>query len=246
MRFVSVVVVALSMTACGDDDPSGAATVGTSAPDGATAPTSTREAPTSSRDEATGPTDGGSTPSAAGRCLVRLHGKGGSGAETTTDGDVAVIAPTGNSEGWGANQWLYFPDGEYEDARQVVADSIAGCGEVIVNGFSNGASFAASLYCNGETFDGRLVGVVVDDPVTDHGVDGCAPDPSVAVTLYATGALEATATPGWSCEDGDWTCEGGETIGIDAYAEALGTEARRSPFTEHEWYLDAPEVSAWP
>jgi hypothetical protein len=214
---------AVALAACGSDDDDAA-------------PATTREASAVTTVAVGAPRD---------RCLVRLHGKGGSGADTTTEGDVTVIAPTGNSDGWGAKQWLYFPDDEYRTARQIVVDSIDGCGEVIVNGFSNGASFAASLYCHGETFDGRLVGVVVDDPVTDHAVDGCAPDPAVALTLYATGALEATATPGWSCADGDWTCEGGETIGIEAYAEALGTEARQSPFTEHEWYLDAPEVRAW-
>lgn len=230
------VAVALLLAGCRDDDPSGATTVGSGVPERGAAPGSSSPDPTSGR-----PTSAG-----AGRCLVRLHGKGGSGADTAREGGVTVIAPTGNSDGWGAEQWLYFPDDEYQDARQIVVDSIDGCGEVIVNGFSNGASFAASLYCHGETFDGRLVGVVVDDPVTDHAVDGCGPDPSVDVTLYTTGALEATATPGWSCADGDWTCEGGETIGIDAYAAALGAEARPSPFTEHEWYLDAPEVSAWP
>lgn len=181
----------------------------------------------------------------SGRCLVRLHGKGGTGGDTVTDGDVTVIAPTGNSDGWGARQWLYFPAAEYDAARQIVADSVAGCEQIIVNGFSNGASFAAAMYCRGETFDGRLVGVVVDDPVTDHAVDECAPDPSVMVTLYSTGALEATAPAGWQCADGDWTCQGGETIGIEAYAAALGTEAQQSPFTDHQWYVDAPELSAW-
>ncbi len=189
---------------------------------------------------------GTDAPSVGARCLVLLHGKGGTGSATTQDGDVTVLAPTGNSDGWGARQWLYFPDDEYDAARQIVADSVEGCGQVIVNGFSNGASFAAAMYCRGETFDGRLVGVVVDDPVTDHAVDGCAPDPSVTVTLYSTGALEETAPAGWQCADGDWTCQGGETIGIEAYAAALGTEALPSPFTDHQWYVDAPETAAWP
>ncbi|MET0580009.1 MAG: hypothetical protein ABW122_15240, partial [Ilumatobacteraceae bacterium] len=163
-----------------------------------------------------------------GRCLVRLHGKGGAGGPTTTDGDVTGLAPTGNSDGWGARQWLYFPEDQYDAARAVVAASVDGCGPIIVDGFSNGASFAAALFCRGETFDGRLVRVVVDDPVTDHAVDGCAPDPSVAVTLYATGELEQTAPAGWSCAEADWTCEGGETIGIDAWADALGVPRQQS------------------
>ena len=179
---------------------------------------------------------------------MRLHGKGGSGAasfdETDASGtDVVVIAPTGNADGWGARQWLYFPDDEYASARTIVDDAVAGCEQVIVNGFSNGAAFAAALYCRGETFDERLVGVVIDDPVVDHAVDECSPDPDVDVTLYWTGALEAQSQPGTDCADADWTCDGGTTIGLDAYAAALGTAPLESPFSDHEWYTDAPELS---
>ncbi len=71
------------------------------------------------------------------------------------------------------------------------------------------------------------------------------PDPTVAVTLYWTGALDDTAQPGWTCAEQDWTCEGGTTIGIDAYAEALGTAIVASPNGEHEWFVDAPELSDW-
>ena len=158
---------------------------------------------------------------------------------------MTIISPTGNAEGWGGRQWLYFPEADYEAARTIVADAVAGCDQVILDGFSNGASFAAKLYCRGETFEGRLVGVVVDDPVTDEGVEGCQPDPSVDLTLYWTGALDAQAQPGWDCAEADWTCEGGVTIGIDAYAAALGTEPLESPFDEHQWYLDAPELTQW-
>jgi hypothetical protein len=180
------------------------------------------------------------------RCVVRLHGKGGSGGETTVDAaGVRTILPTGNAEGWGGRQWLYFPDDEYEAARAIVVDAVADCDVVILDGFSNGASFAAKLYCRAETFDGRLLRVVVDDPVPDAGTADCTPDPGVEVVLYWTGALEATARPGWDCGDGDWTCEGGTTVGIAAYAEALGAEVRESPFADHEWYWDAPELDDW-
>lgn len=174
-----------------------------------------------------------------------LHGKGGTGAPTTRDGDVTVIAPTGNADGWGARQWLYFPAAEYDAAHRVVADAVAGCGPIIVHGFSNGASFAAALYCHGETFDGRLLRVVVDDPVTDHAVDDCAPHQSVAVTLYATGALEPPAVPGWHCSDADWTCQGGETLGIAAWSQALGVPRQQSTHTDHQPDRDAPELSEW-
>jgi hypothetical protein len=174
-----------------------------------------------------------------------LHGKGGDGAETALEDGVSVISPRGNAEGWGGRQWLYFPDGEYTAARQVVEDATAGCGRVIIGGFSNGASFAAKLYCRGETFGGRLVRVVVDDPVVDAAVEGCSPDPSVGVALYWTGALEEQAQPGWECAEADWTCEGGHTIGINAYAEALGTQPEPSPFRQHQSFVDAPELSDW-
>jgi hypothetical protein len=181
----------------------------------------------------------------AGRCLVRLHGKGGGGGPTTTSGDVTELAPTGNADGWGGRQWLYFPDDEYVAATAVVQDATAGCDEVIVYGFSNGASFAAAMACRGESLGGALVGVVVDDPVTDHAVEGCAPADGVDVTLYATGALEETAPAGTDCGDIDWTCAGGSTIGIDAYAAALGVERRQSPHADHQPFGDAPEVTAW-
>jgi hypothetical protein len=176
---------------------------------------------------------------------VRLHGKGGTGGDTVNEGDVTIVAPTGNADGWGARQWLYFPDEEYAAARAIVAESVAGCDAVIVNGFSNGGAFAAKLYCRGESFDGRLLRVVVDDPVVDCAVEGCAPDPAVDVVLYWTGALAETAQPGWDCGEGDWTCEGGTTIGIDAYAAALGTDVLPSPHDAHEWFLDAPELDQW-
>ena len=105
---------------------------------------------------------------------MRLHGKGDNGAETTVTDGVTIVSPAGNAEGWGGRQWLYFPEPEYTAARDVVTKAVTGCEQVIVDGFSNGAAFAAKLYCRGETFGGRLVRVVVDDPVVDGAVEGCA------------------------------------------------------------------------
>ena len=179
------------------------------------------------------------------RCLVRLHGKGGQGAPSFTADGVTVVAPSGNAEGWGGRQWLYFPDVEYDAARRIVDGEIEGCDHVIVDGFSNGAAFAAALYCRGETFDGRLVRVVVDDPVVDGGVTDCSPDPDVDIALYWTGALDAQSQPGTDCAEADWTCAGGTTIGLAAYAAELGTAPLESPFTDHESYVDSPELYRW-
>jgi hypothetical protein len=258
-RALWFVAAGLSLAACGGGDESTTpvtestaspgvptttpkATASSEAPSPET--TASSDAPITSPETTASPTTP-ATVGDGGRCLVRLHGKGGGGADTFDDGDVSVIAPAGNAEGWGGRQWLYFPEEEYEAARSIVASAVGPCEQIIVNGFSNGAAFAAKMFCRGETFEGRLRAVVVDDPVVDHGVEGCAPAPGVAVTLYWTGALQSTAQPGWDCAEGDWTCEGGSTIGIDAYAEALGTDVVDSPFDDHQWYTDAPELSEW-
>ena len=130
---------------------------------------------------------------------------------------------------------------------RVVADAVAAaqCAETVVAGFSNGASFAAKLYCAGETLSGTLVGVVIDDPVTDSGVADCAPSPAAVAALYWTGALEGAAPAGTDCSAIDWTCEGGTSIGIDAYAAWLDLEPRQSIFSDHQPYWDAPQIEEW-
>jgi pimeloyl-ACP methyl ester carboxylesterase len=245
---VAVVAAAVAVASDGSDD--GTDTAGTVAPTTTTTSAPTTVAPTTT-EAPTGTTAPANTTTAAPpsgtRCVVRLHGKGGDGADTWYVDDVAYVSPTGNASGWGGRQWMYFPDDQYERAVEVVAEAIDSedCGPVIINGFSNGGAFAAKLYCNGETFGGRVIRVVVDDPVVDTAVEGCDPAPTVDVTLYWTGALEGTARPGWNCREEDWTCEGGRTIGIDAYAAALDTAAQPSRYDGHNWYEDAPELSEW-
>lgn len=177
-------------------------------------------------------------------CVVRLHGKGERGAATDTSAPVAVVSPTGNADGWGGRQWLYDTDERYAAAVAVVRAASARCTKVVVHGFSNGGAFAAKLACRGEALDGRLAGVIVDDPVPDAGVVPCAPSPGVKVALYWTGAL-TQAVAGWSCQEQDWTCQGGTTIGIDAYAKALGVPAQPSPQKTHVPNRAAPELTAW-
>ena len=111
-----------------------------------------------------------------------------------------------------------------------------GCVHVIVYGFSNGAAFAAKLLCRGETFGGTVIGYVIDDPVVDHAVEGCA-RPPVRVVMYWTGAIDQP--DGWAC--GDWTCEGNSTIGIARYEAAIGVTRTPSVHTTHQQYGDPPE-----
>ena len=176
-------------------------------------------------------------------CIVSLHGKGGGGQGEWTGSDgVRHSFPAGNAPGWGGLQWLYYPASSYQTARNIVANDVAagGCGRVIVYGFSNGAAFAAKLYCRGETFGGTVVGYVIDDPVVDHAVEGCA-RPPVKVVIYWTGDINVP--DGWQC--GDWTCEGGSAIGIARYEAFVGVARKPSIHTKHQQYGDPPEFHSW-
>ena len=140
---------------------------------------------------------------------------------------------------------MYFPDANYAITRSIVQSAITSnkCSKVVVDGFSNGAAFAAKLACRAETFGGTVVGYVIDDPVPDHGTDNCGR--VTQSVLYWTGALASTAVPGWQCASGDWTCEGGETIGINATASNLKLVVNQSIYTSHTPYDNPPELSNW-
>lgn len=179
-------------------------------------------------------------------CIVSLHGKGGGGQPSWTDSrGVRRIYPAGNAPGWGGRQWLYWPEENYRSARTVIDDalSVEGCGRAIIYGFSNGAAFSAKLYCRGETFGISIVGHVVDDPVVDEAVLGCAPNRDTRVVLYWTFSIDQP--DGWRCSEGDWTCENDRAIGIARYQAALGVAVTRSPHGDHRPYDSPPEFTAW-
>lgn len=182
------------------------------------------------------------------RCLVRVHGRSDAGAAPKMVDGYAELAPDANEAfDGGGRVWVYDTEDSAAAARGQVVEVIddAGCEQVVLHGFSNGAAFVASMVCGGETFDGRLVGAVVDDPVTDDASPDCAPDPSVDVAVYWTGGL-TEGVAGASCEELGWTCAGGdELIGIDEFAARLGAEVQESPYDEHRPYLDAPELTDW-
>lgn len=184
-------------------------------------------------------------PITAERCLVRLHGKGGHGSPAIENDGWATVSPDGNANGWGGRQWLYFPEERYEEALGDLKATTAGCQRIILNGFSNGGAFAAKVFCSGESFDGRLVRVVIDDPVTDAATASCEPASGVGVTLYWTGGLDSSSRAGADCKAIDWTCDGGLLVGLEAFAAELRVTAQPSVHDEHEWYVDAPELSDW-
>ena len=208
----------------------------TTSPTTTTPPTTTTSPTTTTPPTTTGPGTGKA-------CIISLHGKGGGGQSEWTGSDgVRHSFPAGNAPGWGGLQWLYFPESNYQVVRTTLANDVeaGGCRRVIIKGFSNGASFAAKLYCRGETFGGTVVGYIVDDPVVDHAVEGCAPAP-VKVVLYWTGGIDVP--DGWDC--GDWTCEGGSTIGIARYEAEVGVARTQSIHTTHLMYVDPPELHSW-
>jgi pimeloyl-ACP methyl ester carboxylesterase len=185
-------------------------------------------------------------PGTAKKCVLLLHGKGGNAQPGSVTAGIEYLRPGGNGNGWGGREWRYFPDAGFTQVRETVAGALhaAGCGQAIVQGFSNGGAAAAKLYCRGEDFSGRVIGYIVDDPVPDQAVLGCKPRNGIHLRLYWTGGL-AVATDGWSCAAQDWTCEGGHTIGIARYARELGTDVAPSIHTTHAEYASPPEVAAW-
>lgn len=198
-------------------------------------------------DEPVGETTTASPVDAAPDCVLWLHGRGDDGAETRIENGVAVVSPSGNGEWDGRRQWLYAEPADLDAARQIVVEAVdaAACERVVVHGFSNGGAFAAKLYCSGDDMDGRLLGVVIDDPVTDASADGCVAADGVDAALYWTTALEEWAPTGTSCADVGWTCEGPTVRGVEAYAAALGVPVIPSIHTDHVPYSDPPEIEAW-
>jgi hypothetical protein len=184
---------------------------------------------------------------AADRCIVRVHGKGGGGEPPQLVNGIAVLAPEGNGEGWGGRQWDYATADDLSAATDVISGAVddAGCERVVLHGFSNGASLVAAMICTGTTLDGRLVGAVIDDPVTDEATVGCQPSAEVDSVVYWTGALDEAAPPGTSCDAIDWTCKGNVVRGIEPFAREIGVTWMRSPFSAHRWHLDAPEPLTW-
>jgi hypothetical protein len=180
------------------------------------------------------------------RCVLALHGLGGAGSPSVRGLDgVTYVRPTGNDV---ANRrWFYSDEGSYRSALDVVQRAIDdnGCSAVVIDGFSNGGGFAGKMLCRGETFGGRVVGYVLDDPVTDRSGDaGCRRPDGVNAVMYWTGGLDF-APAGLNCPASGWTCEGGTLVGRDVYAARLGVPVLASIHRTHQPYVWPPEIAAW-
>lgn len=159
------------------------------------------------------------------KCVVFLHGKGGSGQATTQQGDQTWIWPNGNADGWGGRQWLYATTTEYNQALTNITNSVnpQNCGQIVLAGGSNGAAMAAKMYCQGYNFGGKLVGVIPDDPVPDQGVDNCAPAQDVELQLVQSDEMNSwVGSSIRTCASmGDWTCQG-NVLPRAIYASRIG------------------------
>lgn len=193
------------------------------------------------------------------RCLVYLHGRGGNGYPTETQYDAAGsyehIRPSANeSYALGGRVWIYFhpayPDiyatGYPEMLSGIKAAIPASCGRIILMGFSNGGAAAAKIYCQGETFNGRLMGVIIDDPVTDTGTQSCNHAPSLPVVLYITGGLGTdTGNCYFAGNPYYFTCQDDTRLSPAQYASGLGTVVKQSIHTSHTPYIYPPELYQW-
>jgi hypothetical protein len=183
------------------------------------------------------------------RCLIFLHGKGGKGYAVRERDGFTDIGPTGNADApkeWGGNfQWLYATDADYTAALAIVhnATEPQGCGQIVLAGASNGGAMAAKLFCRGETFGGRLIGVFLDDPVPDQVVDGCKPGSVRSLTLVQSDWMDGVVGAGKACPS-SWTCQG-NVYSLADYAKALGvTKPGRTK--EHSSSGDlAPLIASW-
>ncbi len=181
------------------------------------------------------PPGGGDTPPrpSGQRCVVFLHGRGGSGGDTSSFDGITTVRPQGNQGYDSGSVWIYFPSSEYSSMVQAVKAAIPdSCGQILLRGFSNGGAAASKMFCQGETFGGRLIGVVSDDPVMDQGTLACAPPAGVPALVFETGALP----PGdYSCSDNGFTCEGGSVVPAATYVGRMSALAslRASSATDH-------------
>jgi hypothetical protein len=155
------------------------------------------------------------------RCIVMLHGKGANGTATYQSDGTYLIAPSGNAVSGTGRQWLYASPDEFVQASDIVANAIrsVGCTQVVVAGFSNGGALAAKLYCRGVTFGGTVVGIIINDPVTDQSIDPCNPITS-NVVLTQSDELAGYIGVGGPCPT-SWTCEG-SLVSQAVYAARLG------------------------
>lgn len=203
--------------------------------------------------------DAGVVPVTAGKkCNLHLHWASGTGRPDSINlegvTEVWPTSPTGAF--WlydGPHNFAYDPTtGEAE--YQAIVTFLRGvitqrqCGPTVVIGYSNGGGLAAKLFCNGETFGGRVWGSIVVDPVMDDGVRGCAPSPLVRKVLFThSDELKASAaSANHSCSVTSWYCEDNRTMPVSEYETVIGrTSFRASQYHNASMGWSDPALAPW-
>ena len=97
------------------------------------------------------------SPGTGRRSIVRLHGKGATGADAYVEDGVLNVLPSGNAAGWGGRQWLYFPEDRYRQARAIVAEhGVDGSIVILVRDTAPDRAFARAV--EGELLSGGVSG----------------------------------------------------------------------------------------
>jgi len=181
------------------------------------------------------------------RCILYIHGAGTTPealGDEVWEEDLLYLTPASPNNEW-PHFWLYDGPHNYEfdpDDTTEPYDNLVSyltdyldqneCGPVMMHGASNGGCLAAKIYCSGEDFGGRLWMAIVDDPVPDAGVIGCAPSPAVQRSLFVHSTELVTSAESYvdnRCSQTDvveypWYCQ--DDIGFDKeeYEAHIGQE----------------------
>lgn len=191
--------------------------------------------------------DSGDSPIIEGtRCILYLVGAGswaGIGSQNWSEG-VLLTSPdkpaSENRNFWkydGPHNFAYDPGSQSDNqAYEALVDYIRsyldneGCGPTVVAGGSNGAAFAAKMYCRGEDFGRRVWGYHIDDPVMDNGVLGCSPSTNVTKVMFLHSQElrdDAANMPNFRCGQGQWQwyCEDDTTMPLNVYEGHVGQQS---------------------
>ncbi len=191
-------------------------------------------------------TAGTITPPPAGKkCTVLLHGAGGGSIGSADWGrynnqPVALIQPRSpNGNFWlydGPHNFQFDPtssadENYYNDTVTSINNAVntEGCtGAILLMGQSNGGAMAAKMYCRGYDFNGRLTGLILDDPVPDQAVLNCnRQNLKYKIYLYSDGLTnEANQAGGvnYRCSNmpSQWYCENDTALPRTQFEQAIG------------------------
>lgn len=191
-----------------------------------------------------------SPPAAGKKCTIVLHGAGGGSIGSSDWGRyngqaVSLVQPRSpNGNFWlydGLHNFQYDPTSStdetyYNDTVASITDAVnaAGCtGSLLLMGQSNGGAMAAKMYCRGYNFNGRLAGLILDDPVPDQAVLNCRPQSlKYKVYLYSDGLTNEAnqaAPVGYRCSSmpSGWYCENDTALPRTQFEQAIAITGLR-------------------